>query len=266
MLFSLDFDDAGGKVEKGMRVWCGWVFLVGVVWAYDTSWWALLPCGSNLPIQPKLVINSHIRYHRALTYLMHSLASVGFQDYCRLIIVVGGHKEDEISKIGNITIVKRVINAHDYTGFDTLYLYRSHPDIEAPYYFYVHDTCLFHPSFVSFFSALPNRMGSNPQTILYPEEKGSSNILAIGKGVVEAIGTTYRFNMTKRQAWLLEVEGEGIRKFGEVKTTQNRMGLGDYDIYHTGLKRKLFLYPEFGVFKTIFWDHTGDMEGNPQHF
>jgi len=146
----------------------GCVLLVGMVWAdSDISWWATLPCGNNLPTQPRIVINSHVHYKRPLNSALHSLVSVGFRDFCRLLIVVGGKREEAPSKLGNITVAARALNAHD-TGFDTLHLYRTHPDIAAPYYIYVHDTCLFQPSFVPFFSKLPELLGSSSRTILSP--------------------------------------------------------------------------------------------------
>jgi len=42
-----------------------------------------------------------------------------------------------------------------------------------------------------------------------------------------------------------------VKAFGTLKTTQNRREIGEFDIYHTGLKRKMFYYPAFGVYKNI---------------
>jgi len=59
---------------------------------------------------------------------------------------------------------------------------------------------------------------------------------------------------------------EIVKAFGVVKTTQNRREIGDFDVYHTGFKRKVFYYPSFGVYKNILWFRTGDMEGVPQSY
>ena len=190
------------------------------------DWWSTLPCGNNSETQARLVINSHVHYRQPLEQILHSLASVGFVEFCRVIVVIGGAGEEQgPSKVGNLTIVRRRLNAGDYTGFDTLHLYRTHVCVDSPGYFYLHDTCLFHPQFVPFFAALEFRNRSNAVLIA---PRLSSNIMALGRGVVEAYGTTFGRNISKKEGWVMEKKQLVAGFFGVPEYTRPRVLVGEF--------------------------------------
>ena len=130
-------------------------------------------------VTPIPVINSHAAYGKPLHQLLSSLVSVGFTDFCRVVVVIGGSVRDEPpQRRDNIVIVRSVLNAHDYTGLSALYMYREHPMMAAPMYIYMHDTCLTHPRFVAYFNESMRLLGGG---MLHTNEMGHSNVFALSR-------------------------------------------------------------------------------------
>jgi hypothetical protein len=50
-----------------------------------------------------------------------------------------------------------------------------------------------------------------------------------------------------------------LSAFGDVRYAANRRFKGVEDPYGTGHRRRVFLYPDFGVIKYILWSRTGDL-------
>lgn len=225
-----------------------------------------LPCGGESD-GARLVVNSHASYGTAVSRLMNSLVSVGFRDFCRVVVVVGGSEADAAPRrVGNLTYAHLSVNAHDYSGLDALHVYRDDPLIRAPYYFYVHDTCIAHPRFVSFFKKeLPSAFadGDGAPLLLLPPGL-SSNIVALSARYVAVYGDHFHKNMTKKEALDMELGGALRALAGENNTrftASERKFDGKYDVYHTGHEREMFYYPDFGVYKFILFGHHGDFQG-----
>lgn len=98
----------------------------------------------------------------------------------------------------------------DVTGLNALSEHYNHPLIVAPGYFYVHDTCLFHPGFTLFWDRLRSAF-TNPATVLSTKPPWTSNIAAFGYGVLTRIGDAFKHNYTKYEAQTLEGLGEARR-------------------------------------------------------
>ena len=73
-----------------------------------------LPCGADTPDMPRVIVNSHIAYELPLVQLLYSMVSVGFRDFCRVAVVIGGSPPAEPARLGNITVVRTQFNSFDY--------------------------------------------------------------------------------------------------------------------------------------------------------
>lgn len=113
----------------------------------------------------------------------------------------------------------------DVTGLNALSEHRNHPLVAASGYFYIHDTCLFHPGFAFFWEKLKLRETfANPYTVLSSPLPLTSNIFAFGPGVLGRIGSAFSKNITKLEAQALEQNGESLvnAKFGGNVTWMQR--------------------------------------------
>jgi hypothetical protein len=240
--------------------------------AFDSRLPPYLPCGADTPDLPRVVINSHVAYERPLRQLLHSLVSVGFRDFCRVAIVVGGAASAaEPERVANLTMVHMAQNSYDYTGLDALNVYKGHPLLDAQYFVYLHDTCFVHPRFVPFFSSLATTLDAEPEVLeLFVPRGYHSNIFVFRGAFIKRYSRRYHHEFTKDEALKMElhhhVERIGKTFITPVKYVRNafseRITSGNYDIYGTGVNRSLYYYPDLGVFKLIFMHHHGDIEGH----
>ena len=98
----------------------------------------------------------------------------------------------------------------------------------------------------------------------------NSNIILFGSDIIDLYGDKYNVNLTKEQAIdivfsrevvINGIEYVGFSKFPKVKYIHNRIYIKYDDIYKSGYKRKIFYYPDFGVYKYIQWGNNGDIKG-----
>lgn len=228
-----------------------------------------LKCDAVVHGEPKLVVNSHDSYSTPLYHLLLSLRSVGFTRWCSVLVVVGGSLEESTPspfQNNGIVIIKTTLNGYDFTSLGALQTYRSNPLVEAPAYVVLHDTCLVHPTFVSFFLTLSSL---GPNSTLSPQPSGC-NIVAFGNVVLAQHGNVYQRNFTKSQSVGIENGQQGRAapapyEFGDVSFTQPRVADGVFDVYGTGSPRRLFFLPTFGVYKLILWNQHGDFQGGAKN-
>ena len=231
-----------------------------------------LPCGTDTPDLPRVIVNSHIAYELPLIQLLYSLVSVGFRNFCRVAVVLGGSTRVEPVRLRNLTVVRTPFNSFDYTGLDALNIYKEHPLLSAEYYIYLHDTCFVHPQFVPFYSSLATTLATQPQALELFAAKGyHSNILVFRKTFIKRYGRKYHRNFTKAEALSMELHHH-VERIGRTFLNRNhpyvnhifgeRIGIGEFDTYGTGLNRTLFYYPEMGVYKLILIGKHGDIQGH----
>ena len=231
-----------------------------------------LPCGADTPDLPRVIINSHVAYELPLVQLLYSLVSVGFRDFCRVAVVIGGSTAAEPVRQGNLTVVRTPFNSFDYTGLDALSVYKDHPLLCAENYIYLHDTCFVHPQFVLFYSSLAMTLAAQPHAFELFAAKGyHSNILVFRQAFIKRCGRKYHRNFTKAEALSMELHHH-VERIGRTFLNRNhpyvshifgeRVGAGDFDMYGTGFNRTLMYYPEMGVYKLILLGKHGDIQGH----
>lgn len=215
-----------------------------------------LPCGSDSSALPRLVINSHVRYNIPLQSLFMSLHSNGFADWCRVLLVLGGHTEDIAPRrSGNITIVKTTRNAYDYTALGTLYDYRDSPLVCADSYLYIHDTTHATLTFNTKFKKLSVR-GNKIKCSAAPH----ANIVAFGHQVILNYNKRFHLTLNKIEAVNIEFDNKrGLTSFGAWETAEPRIEVGAFDVYRTGFPRTAFEYKSFGIIKFVLWGLEGDI-------
>ena len=230
-----------------------------------------LPCGLDTADLPRVVINSHVAYETPLRQLLHSMVSVGFRDFCRVVVVVGGAPASaEPERLANLTVVRMAQNSYDYTGLDALNVYRGHPLLDAHLFVYLHDTCFVHPRFVTFYSSLATTIGAQPKVLELFVPKGyHSNILVFRRAFVKRYGRRYHRDFSKDEALKMELHHH-VERIGKTFITpvkyvrgafSERVLDGMYDLYCTGVNRTMYYYPDMGVYKLIFMHHHGDIQG-----
>ena len=246
---------------------------VATIAPLDAAWVRTLPCGLDDATLPRVVINSHAAYARPLEQLLHSRYSVGFTEFCRIVVVVGGSPPAPPARVGPVTFVHTDVNAHDLTAYTALSDYATHPFIADPAYLYIHDTCLVGPQFVRFLFWMEQHYaqpGAGVDVFMCPTP--SANILAFGAGIVERLlgaGFVGR-NITKSEAILVEASSNGPQSLGNVTMLQGagwgvEIDLVDthdpFDLYGRGAARHMRYFPDFGVYKFVLLGRHGDMQG-----
>jgi hypothetical protein len=235
----------------------------------------------------KLVINSCLAYVVARKYLFETLLKTKFDRFEDIILVLGKSPDEkepyqasvkdvsggDIDCDSLITCIDVTINNHDLNGYHALYKYHSHPRVVSDAYFYCHDTCAFRKAFPKFFSTF--RIPT-PKTICTPRFPGS-NISVFGYDVVLAYKDNFDTLVSKDNGLLIEggrpvpahlssTPGAKavfpLTHFGDVVFTENRRYVGNSNPYKTNYSRQVYLYPEFGIYKFIFYAMTGDLLGD----
>lgn len=210
-------------------------------------------------------MNSHVLYGQAVDQLLLSLLSVGFANFCSLVVVLGGSQlELPPERRGNLTYVETVLNAQDTHALDVLSRYHNHRLVRADAYFYMLDTCLVHVSFLRFFASLPRLFEGNKDGILKPPVAAGvqSVILAFGRGVPQKWHDFYHKNISKNEAIIVEQHSALMGRWGKMKFCRpRRYEHIEEDVYNRGSPRRLYFYPDFGVYKLVLWLKSGDFTG-----
>jgi len=237
-----------------------------------------LPCGDAAATRSRLVVNSHALYTQAVEHMFLSLLSIGFTDFCSVVVVVGGaHAELSPQRRGNVTYAETVLNAFDNHALDALGRYIDHPLVQADAYLYTIDTVLFHPSFRLFWAGLGDMFAGERRDDVFkpPLTHGvQGSLWAFGSQAPRrwAASAFYRRNLTKNEAVIAEQHSGEIGRWGVVRHSMERRverksggGYVEVDVYNRGHPRRLFFYPDFGMYKWVLWLKSGDFEGEP-HF
>ena len=227
---------------------------------------------------PRIVINSCARYRIALVRLLHSLEVAFFQQFDRLVIVIGGCGADSEPQLeplskwlphrrNNVVVIRCALENFDYHGLAMLHEHSAHPLIRANAYLYLLDTTSAEPDFVTCFEAL---RGSGSEAWLLVSSPPASNICAFGLGVVQAYGTNFASPVSKAQAIAVE-HGEssgcamrGLQQYAthSLRHARPRVFRGTRDVYGTGgPKRWVYHYPTFGVCKYVLMRLEGGSVG-----
>lgn len=233
--------------------------------------------GPPLLVNPtiRLVINSHVRYWKPLNILLQSLVSVSWTRWDDMVIFMGGSRRNIAPYKGlhtwtpqGITIVNLTLNNFDYNGLAGLYRYRDDPLVRADVYFYLHDSTKVGKSFPQVFPSLKDNFHLGEVRL---PGGANSNIYHFSHAVVERYKRNYDINLTKGEAVNLELGGvnawvRGTRHIGhfakKVVWLRGRQGRGSADVYGTGIKRTIWWYPDYDIYKYILWGSFGDIGGD----
>jgi hypothetical protein len=72
----------------------------------------------------------------------------------------------------------------------------------------------------------------------------------------------YHKNISKNEAIIVEQHSALMGRWGRMKFSRPRRYEGiEVDVYNRGSPRRLYFYPDFGVFKWVLWLHSGDFAG-----
>jgi hypothetical protein len=210
------------------------------------------PCGSDSPRAARLVINSHASYRAPRKRLLASLRAVGFEDFCRVLLVVGGARAERAPRrLANLTVATTSAAAFDYTAMGVLRAHSENALVRAPAYLYLPDTSEALPGFAAFFAGLPVALG-DAAMLVAPLEL-DSNILAFGPALLEACGDRFRGNVSsKKDAVFMELRHAircGVPDKRTAAAPAARLHCGQADPYATGAVRECYRYPDFFVLK-----------------
>ena len=235
-----------------------------------------LPCGDPAASRARLVVNSHVLYGQAVEQLLLSLLSIGFADFCSVLIVVGGAPAElPPQRRGNLTYAETVLNGQDMHGLDVLGRHVDHPLVRAQAYLYTTDTVLFHPLFRLFWAKLGGMFEGKEDEILKPPLRRGvqSTLFALGPAVPRAWADFYHKNLSKDDMVITEQHSGEIGRWGTVRHCRERRvesssggGYLELDVYNRGFPRRLFYYPDFGMYKWVLWLKFGDFAGIEPHF
>ena len=237
-------------------------------------WMRMLPCGSDDSTFPRVVINSHVKYVRALDQLLHSMLSIGFGDFCRVLVVVAGSARSlPPSRAGPITFVDEALNAGDMTAYNALANYQNHSWVASSSYLYMHDTCLVVPQFVRWFWWMHTHYAEHAASSdVFMCPTPSANIIALGAALVPRIAADHNIvgvNISKKETLRIENGIDAPQQYGNV-TMLNGAGWGlegdpvapfddGVDVYGTGFPRQIRLFPDFGIIKFVLLNKYGDL-------
>jgi len=225
----------------------------------------------------KIIVCSHRNYNYQLSTAMLSLYKIGFKNFNDLIVVISGEPQDvepTLTPLCDITstniqdsvvVVRKKMNNYEYTSFQVLYEGLQHPLISADGYVCLHDTVTFHPFFAEVWDSFSFKI---PDTI-YTFPLPNANLVAMGREVAERYKDNFNCQLTKEQGVKLEVYGKEVagcksvlQYSDNIIMFNNRIKVGEEDIYHTGALRTKIFCPMLGVYKYAFWDQTGDIMGS----
>lgn len=183
------------------------------------------PCGEG-GAGPRLLVSSHVAYGKPRDFLLHSLRSVGFQDFCTVVVVVAGAPFEAAPARGgrgerhvfsNVTYLYTTQNAYEWTAINALRLNLRHPLVaDASGFLLVHDTSLFHPGFTNFWASLTAIFAADASAVVAPDGPFTSSVVAFGSAVAQKLDDAFARNLTKLEAldWELGQLGPQEERFG----------------------------------------------------
>jgi len=254
------------------------IVVLSMLLAHHTASWRasdderILADQLTLPLAKvlKLVVNSNAKYMHNSTWqhLFDSLEAARFEDYKNIILVKGGSKHNatyvDNSQRG-ITILETQFENFDLHGLSALYHNKDDPLIRADAYVYILDTTTVGKRF-------PQKFANFSKLDLYELTRPpipASNVCAFGRGVVERYKTNFDTHVSKVDGLAFELGSDvkGVKQLtafaDNVTELSPRVEHGEpVDIYRTGHPRRVFWYPDLDIYKYIFWEHSGDIEGN----
>lgn len=211
----------------------------------------------------KLVLNTCVKYEKALKHALKSLRKIGFAPLSDVVVFRGGSAADSLPYQDDegITYVNLTLEAFDFTGYAGLYRFRRDPRVCARRYLYLLDTVDFAEDFPQKLRALrrlkPNEIRMTPRP--------NSNMAAFGHGVVDGFGSNFEYNFTKKEVVEMEFNTTSRpRKNPEdfaskVVLLKHRRFRGHADPFRTGFFRRRVFYGAFGFYKYILWGYFGDI-------
>lgn len=180
----------------------------------------------------KILINSNVKYRKALTVLIESMLKAGFKNFNDIILVQSEAEVDSepmlvnlfslvdieitgkpwyktrspyLSTNNQIVLVKIKNNGFDYGGFSVLNKFKDHALIKSDYYFYTHDTTEFESNFQEKLSLIQNKMVENRVELITSDPVyDTCNIIFFSSTFIERYGTIYNRSFTKLQAVQME--------------------------------------------------------------
>lgn len=231
----------------------------------------------------KLVINSSISYTVPLTTLLVSLTESDFDAFGDVIVVRGGAAQDRVGArricdILPLTQCKQIVfvidttgENYDYHGFDAVYRFRHHDDVQSPWYFYVLDTVTVEPDFGTLFrhmSAKCENVPGDRPTIVSCALPNSNICIFNAALVLRYKGIFSTDKLTKKEAMMVEC-GHRVRAikplvaYAKVKLPlAPRTFVEQCDPYDTGFDRDKWHYPDLHLHKYILWGMTGEFCGD----
>ncbi len=232
----------------------------------------------------KIVIATHEKYAKPLTYLITqlSLSDVPPQD---IIIIVAGSGSDEPPAKTSMSqynpnipnnkvciVIYTQLNNWEYTSYNTLNTYISDELVRDESYIILHDTCTLESDFNSRYHMLKNHSFPINTSWLYTVQDGVfNNIALVNNKLIESIGNNFDCELPKNKGVRLEsgtqVELNGrtvfpLIHFGHKYSDTKKQKGKPKDVYETGYPRLPMLFPLFGIKKWIFHMQEGDFHGN----
>lgn len=230
----------------------------------------------------KIIINSHVKYEKPLYVLLESMVANKFNDWGKIILVVGGCDEDKepcklnvrhlFSKCPDIElpIIQTTFDNWEYTGYHMLYVYRENPLVKSDKYLFLMDTCTVNLKFPSTINKLEAFIPPNAKSnwVYGCQGDRASNIYLFSREVVLSYKENFGTKFTKWEA--VQLEGNksliikdhkvsGVRSFGTMFTAPERKQIRLQDIYDTGYPRRCMLYRCFNIIKWVHDKNKDDI-------
>jgi len=207
----------------------------------------------------KLVINSHVKYVKALAHLVASLKLHKFP-LKDCVVFRGGAVANSGPRIGpdGMTFIDLTVDSFDLNAFAGLSMYNNHSLVCADMYFYIHDTTLIGPCFLQVFDEIEVA----PTEVITPGRAYFSNQCVFGRSVVDKFGNDFAHNVDKGGGWNIEAGGCfgtacSISHYaGKQTVIPERVTLGDVDVYNTSQPRVLTWYQEWDLYKFFLYQNS----------
>jgi len=217
---------------------------------------AMLHPACDPPAERKLVINSHVKYVKALDHLVASLKEHKFP-LTKTVVFRGGAVTNSGPRIGpdGMTFVDVTVDSFDLNAFAGLSRYNNHSLVCADMYFYIHDSTQIGPCFPKVFDVIKVA----PTEVITPGKGYFSNQCVFGRSVVDKFGEDFDGHVDKGGQIQIEAGGcSGTACFithyaGKQTVIQERVGLGDVDIYHTSEPRIATWYQAWDLYKFFLY-------------
>lgn len=137
----------------------------------------------------RVVVASHIRYAEALQSALDSLAAQGFPA-SRTVVVLNGCDADEVTRDGDLTLVKSTSNIYEYSSF---FAPRALGASVDDAFFLMHDTSRACAGFAESVQRAFDRFRRDALDILWCSSSGQCNLCVFGLNASEAASRMWDF-------------------------------------------------------------------------